>query len=390
MRLLFLHRGTDMHTGSSLFNHPLTIFRFMLEHDPDLEILWTAPRGADKPELHDLVRAKLGENAARLRFLFVHSSLADRTEGYLLSPELVAALGREPFDVVLTNKPALREMLGRLLDVPVLTWGFWIATDEQYDAVPEYYAGPYDVLAEQLSGFHGTTIYESGALLLGSRATQAVWLRDDAIETLDRRVIPSGINTDALDRQLEGRPRSQDPIAFWGGRIANQKRPYDTGRVFQKLYEMGRVSKSVMTTPTPEHDPRVDKLRTTYRGVEVRGGVGQEVWFEMLAQGSISACFSQSEGYGAAWLEMLYAGIVVVYVRASWQYSLLPDGYPFVAEDDAQVLPMTLTVLDDLSAAQRYLREEVKPWIKQHHDQRTNALRFLEDLRAAVDEHALV
>lgn len=391
MKLLYIGRADEFaDETSSLTNISVGMFSSMLRLDPELQVFWTVPRALSE-DGKNVLKDRVGF-PDRLHPLGLNSSLGSRTEGYFFTEDLWYLLSQTKtpvaYDLVVNAKPALASVFQTLLTnkyqarryhvpVPMINWQMWTATDLQYQAVPEYYAGEYDVLAEQLSTFYGYNVYESDYLQEQSYATMRKYVKPSVLLELRKRgtVVANGIDVARLEKNLFSAERR--PTLVWGGRLANQKRYQQTFEILDQVYRTGRAARVVVSTQTPASDDRAAKVTQDYPAFDFRAGVGQGDWFRLLSEGDVSVCLARSESYGVTWLEMLYAGVAIVYLKAPWQSGVVPSGYPYVVEHVSEVAPMVMSILDDLPQVKSYLKDEVKPWVVERHSRDANAAKML-------------
>ena len=113
--------------------------------------------------------------------------------------------------------------------------------------------------------------------------------------------------------------------------------------------------------------------------------MGSSEYLEFLKEGTVSICLGKAETYGVGWLEMLYSGLVVVYLKEAWQEGVVPPNYPFVVDTIADAEAMLLYVLENLDEAQKLVVENARQFVEEFHSQKSNALKLLEVIRSVVE-----
>lgn len=368
MNVLFVSRvNTVDNLNDSLTIVPRRMFQHMLAKDPDLTITWTCPKmGEDE-------QAKLEKEydpGGRIKFLPINGTYSTRIEGYMVDIELVNALRQ--YDLVVCQKPAVYRMLRDLCPVPCLMWHLWTATQAHAKQIPMTYLGDPDVMAEQFSMLEGFHVYESHYLRGESLRNVGKYLSSKALDNWNLRscVIPNGILVDKIDSLRK--PVTPTRL-IWGGRWTPPKGFPAVVSSFSAAYRQKLTDEIVLTSPYS-----IEKSPLSAADVRV---VDQNGWLEALAGGGFSVCSSKAESYGISWLEMLYSGVNVIFVRAPWQEGLLPPDYPFIVEKESQLASTLIGLLQRPDFAVDYNEEVIKPWIRQRHDQRINALALLDVLR---------
>lgn len=411
MRVLYLNRGDAFKDTSSLVIIAKSVIRYMLESDPEMYVTWVVPRGTKDDDLLKFVLLPLGENARRVRFEKVAAGLSGRTLGYFFNEDLWYALtqtkAQVPYDVVLSNQMALTPMYSFLLanryqsmrhhvDTPIVNWQMWTATTQQLKEVPEYYAGEADVVAESMASLFGTNVWESEVLLQAHIETMRQYVQPQVIRKVlaESRVIANGVDWPNLEKVYLERMARKDGQAggrlFWGGRLANQKKPRVTFPLMRRAdligstgYARGEDMQPVISTNRPEGDPDVQWVRETFPDWELHTGMNRDKFFEVMAKGDVFMCDSPSESYGVAWLEMLAAGMLGVFAPAWWNETLLPKWYPFVHEDPEERARMAGALIRDFPDGPLF-REyvpRVREWIRDNHNEQQCGTRIGDLLR---------
>jgi hypothetical protein len=413
MRVLYLSRADEFRDKSSLVIIAKSVIRYMLESDPEMFVTWVIPRGTKPEILDEYVLAPLGENARRLEFLPVMAGLSGRTLGYFFNEDLWYALTqtkvKTPYDVVLSNQMALTPLYSFLLtnryqssrynvDVPIVNWQMWTATTQQLKEVPEYYAGEADVVAESLSSMFGTNVWESEVLKKAHLDTIKQYVQPSVVRKVEEQsvVIANGVDWPNLDRVWEARGRrayavevgdgsiasGSGPNLFWGGRLANQKKPRVTFPLMARVQTLTGCE-VVVSTNRPESDPDVTWARNAFPSWSLHAGIDRTGFFGLMAQGDVFMCDSPSESYGVAWLEMLATGMLGVFAPAWWNETLLPDWYPFRSADPETRVQMAAALLKQWPDGPLWTKyvPKVREWIRTEHNEAECGRRLGELLR---------
>jgi len=403
MRVLYLSRADEFRDKSSLVIIAKSVIKHMLAADPEMYVTWVVPRDT-KPEVLDEFVLQEMPDPKRLGFLPTLAGLSGRTLGYFMTQDLWYAATQTkvqvPYDVVLSNQLAMtpiwhtvltnRYMANRYaVRVPIVNWQMWTATHQQLNEVPEYYAGEADVVAESLSSLFARNVWESEVLYRAHIETMREYVLPSVIKKIQSQsdVIANGIDYPAIEdvwRRRQMRIESGDgPYLFWGGRLANQKKPRVTFPLMAKVQAAVGVD-VVISTNRPESDPDVAWTRETFPSWGLHTGMNRQQFMGLMALGDVFLCNSASESYGVAWLEMLGAGMLGVFERAWWNETLLPDWYPWVFdrhEDMVKAAAYLLKTWPD-GSDWRSLVPRVREWIEQEHSE----VRCAERLAAVLRE----
>lgn len=411
MRVLYLSRADEFRDKSSLVIIAKSILGHMLRDDPEMYVTWVVPKGTKDEVLDEYVLKPLGDAAPRMGFVKCMAGLSGRSLGYFLTEDVWYALTQTkvavPYDVVLSNQLALTPIWHTVLtnryqasryavQVPIVNWQMWTATHQQLAEVPEYYAGEPDVVAESLASLFATNVWESEVLYKAHLDTMKRYVQPSVLKQIkdQSHVMANGVdwpNLDAVFRNRESRIVTGDgPRLFWGGRLANQKKPRVTFPLMQKVATAVGLSgeRVVISTNRPESDPDVDWCRSTFPDWALHTGVDRTGFFGLMAQGDVFLCNSPSESYGVAWLEMLATGMLGVFDRAWWNETLLPDWYPFVTDSADEQVAMATALLKQWPDGPLWTEyvPKVRAWIREEHNEVRSAHRLGVLLRSKKTE----
>lgn len=416
LRVLYLSRADEFRDKSSLVIIAKSVLGHMLDQHPDVHVNWVVPRGTPDEVLHEYVLKPLGENASRMSFTKCMAGLSGRTLGYFLTEDVWYALTQTktpiPYDVVLSNQPALTPIWHFVLAnryqssrynvrVPIVNWQMWTATTQQLREVPEYYVGEPDVVAESVSSMFATNVWESEVLLKAHLETLKQYVVPSVIRKVQEQsvVLANGVdwprlNAVAQQRLFRSLEEGAEPRLFWGGRLANQKKPRVTFPLMERVRAYAHCGPPIVSTNRPESDPDVAWVRETFPDWALHTGVDRTAFFGLMSQGDVFLCDSPSESYGVAWLEMLAVGMLGVFAPAWWNETLLPDWYPFRSSSEEERVQMAAALLKqwpDGPLWKKYV-PMVRTWIETEHNERLTGLRLgdllKEEKRKAMAEDA--
>lgn len=368
MRVLFVSRCAKFDGTSSLSNVPRLVVHRMLQLDRSLYVTWLVPRHVDDEQLWKFLIEPLPEEVRpRLRFVKATGYGFDRMVGYFSTEEIWQQLNQAnvdvPYDLIVTQQAPLVHVYKAVLmnrmfssryttTTPWVLWHLWTATLSQMAEVPEYYMGEADVASELTGCYHADlNVWESNYLLQDARKSMLEWFKPAAVKKFTDRSVPVHVGVEIgrldsiYDRRLARIQKGGRPAMVWGGRFANQKKPrlsFEQMRIVQtQEAASGRIVDAVISTS--QKIP--DWARNTYPDWQMHEGQDRDGWFDRMTLGDVCLCNSVSEGYGTAWLEMLGAGIPIVFERQWWNEQLVPPWYPFMADTKAEQVEIARALL---------------------------------------------
>lgn len=408
MRVLFISRCAKFDGTSSLSNVPRLVVHRMLMEDPTLTVTWLVPRTVDDEQLHNFLISPLpAEAQSRLSFVKATGHGFDRMVGYFSTEEIWDQLNQartvKPYDLVLTQQaplvPAYKAILtNRMMSsrynthTPWVIWHLWTATLSQMEEVPEYYMGEADVAAELMGAVHADlNIWESNYLLQDALASLRKWFQP----TMVKKVIASstpvhvGVEIDKMDdvfaHRIDRMENEEDarPRLVWAGRYANQKKPRTSFEQMRKVQLELQAEGFPVDVVVASSQPTPDWAVKSYHDWQLYERQDREGWFRVAGLGDVVLCNSVSEGYGTTWIEMLAAGMIVVFERSWWNEQLLPDWYPFIADTKADQVAMAKAVLKDWPVGNLWKEyvPRIREWIRAEQSDRASGPRMLELLR---------
>jgi hypothetical protein len=194
-------------------------------------------------------------------------------------------------------------------------------------------------------------------------------------------VINNGI---AIPAEVRRAPSSRKPVPFWGGGLSNGKGFLESMAAVEPTYQAGLVGAQVFTTYEKADHPKVEEVRAAVArlGGVMRVACREGAFHDAMQEGDFFVCASEVESYGLAWLEMLYAGLVGVFVRGSGVEKNLPPDYPFIVDSIAEAREAVARIAHNYAAAWQATVPPARRLIDQDHDSRQAARRFMAELRA--------
>lgn len=383
MRVLYLSRIDDISGRYSFDNVMRGLLREALAADPDLSVVITVARGLDDSSFLDEVGAP-----GRVEVVGALPPKNERHLSYVSTEEIGALLSQAkvavPYDVVVCGQPGLTPMYWNALanrysqgrfqtTVPMVSHMMWTVTRELMKQTPAFYLGELDLVGEAMAAWYGPTVWESSMLMEEFVESVRRWLSPAGIRKVQESsiVIPNGIDvagTVPTFERREARRREGDlPRVFWAGRLTDQKRWTETGELLSRMSWKHTV---LATTMFDETSPQVEFWRREWPTVDLHAEVKRDRMYELMALGDVVPCLSKVESYGIAWLEMLAAGLLVVFQRESWCERMLPDWYPFFADSPEEVEAMCRVLLKSYPTGTAWTDwgPQIRQWVLDEHD----------------------
>jgi len=189
--------------------------------------------------------------------------------------------------------------------------------------------GEEDVIAETVAWLTDFSLFMCGAekdLALDNCRT---YLSGSMIRAFDARsfVLPmGGIDFDELDRHASSLPKKvgeKGICIFFGGRWVEGKGFSKYLGMVERAFRAGDKIYGIATTPAAE-EVRAVELRKQYPMIEFYPNCDRATFYEKLKEGHIFLSFSMWEGFGISYWEMLYLGLVGIFLKRPWNESALP------------------------------------------------------------------
>lgn len=200
-------------------------------------------------------------------------------------------------------------------------------------------------------------------------------------------VTACGLDCDAIDAKRANTPERTDKrvCLFFGGRFASQKGFNEVIDLMDHAHQSGRDVRCVCTTPEPD-EGEIAELRKKHPHIEFYPNCGRDEFHLRMAEGDVFFCFSTVESYGISYWEMLYSGLVGVFVESDFAKEVLPDGYPYVAKSVKDMMPLTMTVINNLESGRGWVTK-ARAKLKEHHWMKTEFPRAYDWMCEKTKEH---
>jgi len=350
-------------------------------------------KGQDHPpQFHD---------QSRVRFHYMDMVLSGIVEQAMLTRDLwdKFSVNRTTvaYDAVLNWRVMTSPLLKKALkakyerfsvDVPLFNTTTRVpVAGDRYRAQKYNYFGEDEIMGE-LMGY----LMDYSVVLLDEEKRLAMqegrrYMNPATLKKMDERMMVAaiaGVRTADIDKLYDQRDETSDrpPCLFWGGRWVSQKGFSDMLELCKRIYSTGRDIRFVFTT-AEDRESEIVELKEKYPYIEFYDKVNREEFMKKMIEGDVFICLSKVESFGCAYWEMAYAGLVGVFVDAAFSREVLPDGYPYFAKNNNELLEKTLWVLSNLSSARDWL-DKIRDRIRDKYDVDKEDIRVFEWMKEEV------
>jgi hypothetical protein len=164
-----------------------------------------------------------------------------------------------------------------------------------------------------------------------------------------------------IDEVTAGVEKRPEFTVFYGGRMGQVKRVDDLTEIADLAFMFGRDMKMVVCTGsiTPL---KAEAFRKQFPFVELHVGTGQDEAWRLMAGCHAAIMWSKHEMIGSMFVEEMAHGLPLIASPHRWLTSLLPEEYPYWAEN-SQIAGAHLRVLYDRWVADPTTYDaEMRPW----------------------------
>lgn len=223
---------------------------------------------------------------------------------------------------------------------------------------------------ELLAHFAGATVADLN--IFGSPMME--WMARDMLrkqfspsvvrETMNRsRTVFAGVPVARIDEVTAGIRKRDKFTVFYGGRLGAVKRVDDLTEIADIAFSFGRDMGMVVCTGSLSGQ-RKAKFEADFPMVELHVGTGQEEAWRLMAECHAAIMWSKHEMIGSMFVEEMAHGLPLISARHRWIESLLPDDYPYWADDARQAGALLRVLYDRWKASpETYDRDnDMGPW----------------------------
>ena len=193
-----------------------------------------------------------------------------------------------------------------------------------------------------------------------------------------------GIATHDIDAARVDRPPPEGTFRFiYGGRMPEYKRVRETVDVSEKLRQGGRDVECLVHTYTPIYERKLREIEADVACVTGFYSEPRSTFYGNMFRAHAFICMSKAESYGISYYEMLYSGLVGIFLRRPWQDAVLPKSYPFIAENKSELRDMALWIMANYADAQKKIQPTID-WIAENQNQQKQEDLFLGKLEGVL------
>jgi glycosyltransferase involved in cell wall biosynthesis len=195
-----------------------------------------------------------------------------------------------------------------------------------------------------------------------------------------------GLDKRRIDNALRSVERKHSTVTLgYGGRFDSYKRFDEMLDVFKWVAGTRKI-RVECTTGDEVMPAQFSQLEKKYPGFEFQGKVSKDEYLRRLKGWDLGVCLSPGESLGVAYLEMLYAGVVLVGLRSPFFEEMTPDGYPFIARNLEEVAHMLLMLITNKKLRVKTAKQ-LRKYISEKYDDKVQTLKMLDWLRSTARSH---
>lgn len=298
--------------------------------------------------------------------------------GMALSIDFFEMLSRSsngsPYDIVLVNPPFLKNTLDVFFRYISYQGGFipWVSrlyTSPVVVAMPLYsYKEPpvwVDMCRELIPLSDGHAIFNSdlqrAEFLEGARRhlkSSSILKLSDSLKT-----VWLSIQTEKL--KMSSLPNKDENLVFrYSGRLDAQKMAYEGIKVADKIFRTGRdvaikVNLTGLAGGSNEDNKNVSKsslyskMVSEMPYIDVEMNLSVDEYFDRLSKSHLFICGSKVESFGLVNFEMLYSGMVGVFVHRPWMDYMIPKEYPYIVSSFKEAEKVLMWIVDNFEKARK-------------------------------------
>ena len=250
--------------------------------------------------------------------------------------------------------------------------------------------GEEDVIAETVAWLTDFSLFMCEAEMDMAKDNCATYLSGKMIQRFQHGSFISpmgGIQFDKLDQNLPALPKQVGPkgvCVFFGGRWVEGKGFSQYLQFVEDLFKAGHKVYGIATTPADETE-RAAELHVRYPMIEFYPNCDRDTFYAKLSEGHLFLSFSMWEGFGLSYWEMLYLGLVGIFLDRPWCRSVAP-GYPIFAKDQREMFSILRAAVQDLPAIQAKVTN-TRLWLKAQYDRKKVNARIYEWMLRKTSEH---
>jgi len=236
--------------------------------------------------------------------------------------------------------------------------------------------GEEDVIAETVAWLTDYSLFMCGAERDMARDNCAAYLAGRQIQRFLKNTFVApmgGMRFDLLDKHAAPLPKpvgEKGVCVFFGGRWVEGKGFSKYLEFVESAFKTGAKIYGIATTPADE-EVRAAELRQRYPMIEFYPNCDRETFYEKLREGHMFLSFSMWEGFGISYWEMMYQGLVGIFLDRPWNRSVLPEEYwALRAKNPKEMYRVFRDALQpaDMEVNQAVLEKRVRPYLREHYE----------------------
>lgn len=413
MRFLFISAAGGELTGYSPIEKNRSFIQCARDENREAFFYWVLPTPGvhgwpkyDKAEMEH----KLARGYDRVKFMYVPMLTSSLNGVVMATMDLYDILNIQKtmvfYDAVMNGwipfSPVIKHVLKTKfemmsVDVPIFNWSTRVLNDDRERMAAYNQYGESVVVADILGYLTDYSMFnlehEKKLALEVARKYLSFPMVKRLMET-STIGNPVGIRTDELDKVYGERKRSHtdEVTMYFGGRWTAMKRFDDVLNITSKIFQSGRKVKGICSTPEMKTEEELDALKTKHPFCEFHAKTSKVDFFKKLVQGDFFICLSTTDSFGTAYWEMLYMGLVGVFIDAPFIREVLPPGYPFIAKNEEEVAAMVCMLVDMLATEDGRMQvekliSEARKRLKERNDSIEGNRKIYEWTKNKTDEH---
>ncbi len=145
----------------------------------------------------------------------------------------------------------------------------------------------------------------------------------------------AGVPVTRIDEVTDGIAKRDEFTVFYGGRMGAVKRVDDLTEIADLTFQFGRDMRMVLCTGSLPQG-KAETFRKQFPFVELHVGTSQEDAWRLMAECHAAIMWSKHEMIGSMFIEEMAHGLPLIASPHRWLTSLLPEEYPYWAENALQ------------------------------------------------------
>ena len=169
------------------------------------------------------------------------------------------------------------------------------------------------------------------------------------------------LDVDRISEVTADVERRDEFTVFYGGRMGQVKRVDDLTEIADLTFQFGRDMRMVLCTGSLPQG-KADAFRKQFPFVELHVGTSQEDAWRLMAECHATIMWSKHEMIGSMFIEEMAFGLPLIASPHRWLTSLLPEEYPFWAENAMQAGAHLRLLYDRWKADPDDYDEQMRPY----------------------------